>query len=230
MTLLDQGATHSLISQEAAKRAQMTISTLPKPRVISGLAGPRSYSKEATVTIFGRHGGYHKTLTMPVLPSITTVDALRLSPKELGFKAKELADEWPRKRRKLDIILGNDVLEDVFLDGPRLAIKNQPKLKARPTIFGLVVSGQHKAPASSPPVNTATSQQRNDESRGYSVGRMVSALDFKVRAQWIESGCPHNARSPCEFGESSWVKLRPPVILVHGTPVSITPYYQTKLP
>ena len=143
--LLDSCASMSFISEKAARAADIPMEKAAYVTKVRGIAATTiSTSKQATVTIYGNKG-YKHSISMKVLPSIGVVESINLTPDDLGISGIDLADEWPSKRRCIDMLLGQDVLWDLQHHKCQ-AITGQPKLVAEETKLGIVLHGVYNNP------------------------------------------------------------------------------------
>ena len=139
--LLDWAASNSIITQEAADRAQIPVYDPGTPRIIKRIGRTKS-NLEAIVTIYGQ-GSFNYSLKFIVVKTLNRLQPLNIKPEELGISSDDLADAWPSKPRKIDMLLGQDILFSLESDRPRVQIPNQPHLFGRHTRLGVIIYGEY---------------------------------------------------------------------------------------
>ena len=82
---------------------------------------------------------------MLVLPHLGSFESINFTPADLQLQGHDLADEWPSRRRPIDMLFGQDLLWDIQ-DCRCAAVEGQPRLHAERTKLGLVIHGQYLSP------------------------------------------------------------------------------------
>ena len=142
MALCDGGASRSFLTREAAKDLGLEPERVPALEV-HGVNSVSVANEACWITLHDRRGsGWKKTVRVMLMPSLGTVGEFDITPEELGQDGQDLADVFPRRRRcNLQLILGQDVLWDIYTEKPERVIEDYYRLTFYPTRFGKVMGG-----------------------------------------------------------------------------------------
>lgn len=148
--LLDSGASRSFITEAAVDRVNGEKCSDGGNLKVHGIGGSLTASDTCHVVMKPRAGllrtgkeVWVRSLHMRVLPSLGKMLENPLTQEDLRTTAAQLGDILPRieEDTELDIILGQDVLWDLYTDKPRKEEEEGMHLMVYPSRLGLVVGG-----------------------------------------------------------------------------------------
>ena len=138
--MIDTGSQISLISESAVQR--MNLKRHKQTLTINGIGNVSKTYRSGSVSLRLKPSSGHSVITVNayVLPSLTQVLPERefSIAKCFHLRSVDLADPEFNKPRKVEMILGSDVAEQIFLDGK---FQEDNGLHFRNTIFGWTASG-----------------------------------------------------------------------------------------
>ena len=140
--LLDTGSQINLISEEAAQRMGLKREKRSLKVNVVGDISKTHNSGLARLHLKSKNYGKSISTQAFVLPKLTqnVPSKTFLIHGLLHMKTVELADPTFNKTGSIDLILGSEIIEDIFLDGK---FEEPNGLKFRNTMFGWVASGKH---------------------------------------------------------------------------------------
>ena len=143
LCLLDSGASRSFISLAAAKKLGARLSRKRGPIKVAGIGGAQVSIFTVCLVIGDRQGnGWQRELEFRCLPHMGSMNDCPVEPELLGVPAWQLADLFPKtESQNLDVILGQDVLWDIYVGSPTRLVSPETRLMLYPTKFGIVVGG-----------------------------------------------------------------------------------------
>ena len=140
--LLDTGSQINLISEEAAQR--MGLKREKRSLTVNVVGNISKTHNSGLVQLHLKSKNYGKSISIQafVLPKLTqnVPSKTFLTDGLLHMKTVELADPTFNNTGSIDLILGSEIIEDIYLDGK---FEESNGLKFRNTIFGWVASGKH---------------------------------------------------------------------------------------
>lgn len=143
LCLLDSGAGRSFIAAAAARALGKAALVGASRLLVHGVNGSSVSRQKCLISIEPRHqDGWQKKMELRMLEQLGEVKCCPVHPHELGQEVQSMAEDLPRREsRTIDIILGQDVLWDVYtglptrMEGPGLHVALYPSR------FGIVVGG-----------------------------------------------------------------------------------------
>ena len=141
--LLDSGASRSFITLATAYRIGAKLSRRHGPIRVAGIGGDQVSIFTVSLVIGDRQGnGWQREIHFRCLHYMGGLNNCPVESELLGVPAWQLADLFPQGgSRNLDVILGQDVLWDLYVGSPTRLVCPEARVMLYPTRFGIVVGG-----------------------------------------------------------------------------------------
>lgn len=143
--LFDSGASESFISKEAVKRAALIERQYGNGVTVAGVAGEVHSNNVVCCKVTSQVTGESVRTMMSVLPTLGKTDGVDYDVHQLtgaGEGYVETSENFPNKPRPIDIIIGQDLLWDIYSEQAPVRIWEQ-QLMLHPSRFGSVLTGHY---------------------------------------------------------------------------------------